>query len=556
MKITRKILSLALALVMTLALCVSALADEKYTITIVGSGTAADHTFEAYQIFAGDLYIPADREETVTQNKILSNIVWGSGVDTTKLIDGKSLTDVFGGKTAAEVAEALEADNTSAAAQDFAKKVAPYLSAATGTSVKNDASGDYTISDLPAGYYLVKDRDNSLSGENDFYTAYIMKVVADVQATPKGQKPTLKKELQNNNNSEWFTDHAGFQLGDTVNFRTISALPSNIDAYDSYTYIINDTMSEGLTSNVRSANDVTIKVSDTTTLEKEYYTVSVDPDNANYFTVSIDVKAAIAAGKLTAEQELYMYYSAILNEKAQFYFITHNPNVLNTNTASLTYSNDPNDDDTGKTPDSTVTIWTFPAIINKIDENSNPLTGARFVVSRNDKLNVSDMTFDENGIPTGDNAEAVKAALIPFHTGGIATYEVAIAAEIAAGTDITYVVEAGTYVSMAGFGEHSYYLYEIKAPAGYNLLSAPVKFTVHSPRDGAPDPKSNPAWLTIGDAETHVTSMEINVVNNSGATLPETGGIGTTIFYAAGALLVVGAGVLLVTKKRMNKSED
>ena len=50
--------------------------------------------------------------------------------------------------------------------------------------------------------------------------------------------------------------------------------------------------------------------------------------------------------------------------------------------------------------------------------------------------------------------------------------------------------------------------------------------------------------------------MEINVVNNSGATLPETGGIGTTIFYAAGALLVVGAGVLLVTKKRMNKSED
>lgn len=51
-------------------------------------------------------------------------------------------------------------------------------------------------------------------------------------------------------------------------------------------------------------------------------------------------------------------------------------------------------------------------------------------------------------------------------------------------------------------------------------------------------------------------SLHIDIVNNSGATLPETGGIGTTIFYAAGALLVVGAGVLLVTKKRMNKSED
>ncbi len=82
MKITRKLLSLALALVMTLALCVSALADEKYTITI--NNSASGHTYEAYQIFAGDLYDPSagakEEETTNTQTKILSNIVWGSGV--------------------------------------------------------------------------------------------------------------------------------------------------------------------------------------------------------------------------------------------------------------------------------------------------------------------------------------------------------------------------------------------------------------------------------------------------------------------------------------------
>lgn len=550
MKKTGRFLSLAMALtILLLSLSVMALAADSYTITIKGDNSTADHTYEAYQIFAGDLHDPDTTNDSATQDRILSNIVWGSGVDQTRVVNDKTLNDVFEGKTAAVVAEELSGGGTTAA-QEFAKKVAPYLSAHKDSNGKNDA-GDYVISGLDAGYYLVKDQDNSLTGENDFYTAYMMKVVHNVNATPKGEKPTLKKQVRDGTTKEWYDEHAGFQLGDTVEFRTISTVPTNVDRFDTYTYIINDTMSEGLTFN----NDVIVKVSDENELDKRYYTVNVDPDNANHFTVSIDIKAAIAGGELNVEQELYVYYTAILNEKAQFYLITHNLDVLNTNTASLTYSNDPNGNDTGKTPDSTVTVWTYPAIINKTDENGKALNGAKFVVSRTADLDISGITISENGELTGENAETLKEQLIAFHTGGIATYEVATDAEIEAGTDITYVVEAGTYVSMAGFGEHSYYLYEIEAPGGYNRLPEPVKFTIGAPHEGALNTMTNQAWLTINDDPEHVTSMEITIENKSGATLPETGGIGTTLFYVVGGLLVVVAGVLLVTKKRMGKAE-
>lgn len=540
-----KLLSLLLVLTIVFSLSVTALAADTYTITIKGDGSTADHTYEAYQIFSGDLHDPnlAKEENEPTQALILSNIKWGSGVDTT----AANFKTVFPDSAAAEAKKLTTSDE----AQAFAQKIARFLSSTKSTSTGSNEAG-YTISGLDAGYYLVKDKDNTLQNENDFYTAYMMKVVGNVEATPKGNKPTLKKQIQDNNSKEWSDKHAGFQLGDTVNFRTISTVPSNIASYETYTYIVDDTMSVGFTFN----NDVKIKASDGAELEDTYYTVTVDPDNTNHFTVSVDIKAAIANGKISTEQELYVYYSAILNEKAQFYFITHNPDVVNTNTASLTYSNNPNGEGTGKTPDSTVTAWTYPAIVNKVDGNGGALTGAKFVVSRTGDLDVSGITINENGELAGDGVDTLKAQLIPFHTGGIATYEVATDVEIAAGENITYVVEAGTYVSMAGFGEHSYYLYEIKAPAGFNRLSAPVKFTVNAPKEEAPDPKNNPAWLTINDDETHVTSMEITVKNQAGATLPETGGIGTTLFYVIGALLVVGAGVLLVTKKRMGKADN
>lgn len=535
MKITRKLLSLALALVMTLALCVSALADEKYTITI--NNSASGHTYEAYQIFAGDLYIPADREETVTQNKILSNIVWGSGVSE----EGKAALG-----NAAEKANSLNEANV----KSFAKEVADYLTAPTASGEQTD--GKYIISGLAAGYYLVKDKDpnNSLSGKDDFYTAYIMKVVGNVEATPKGDKPTLEKELRSKKDSKWHGTHAGFQIGDEIEFRLIVSVPDvNAYGYAAYTYTISDTMTEGLTSRVKSADDVTIKINDEDTLNPQYYEVAV---NGNSFTVSIDIKRALDDHAITAGNNLFVYYTAELNDSAIYY--GHgggSTRPCEINTASLVYPNDPNGSTTGKTADAVVKVWTFPTTITKVDgkDGATQLNGAKFVLSTDGTLTLTDFALDKNGVPT--NTEK----LIAFYTGAGSTapYEIATPEMIKAGQDITYVIEAGS-VTVAGLGEKTYYLYEIKAPDGYNLLTEPTKFTIHT-HEGDMTVFGNLPYLTLGDDETQ-HGLYFNVVNNSGATLPETGGIGTTIFYAAGALLVVGAGVLLVTKKRMNKSED
>lgn len=546
---TSKLLSLLLVLAIVFSLSVTALAAETYTITVDGSGTVANHTFEAYQIFSGDLHAPTANEGG-TASKILSNIVWGTGVNT----NAEGFAEAFP-ESAAATAEKLL---TVADAQAFAKKIAPFLSDVHTDCSTKDGSGNYVISGLSAGYYLVKDKDNTLTGANDFYTAYLMKVVANVTATPKGEKPTLEKQIQNNNTGEWSTTgNVAFQLGDTVNFRIITSVPDVSRYPDGYTYIVHDTMTVGFTSKVtadKASVSIVIDNNPADTLAGDYYTITLDPHGnageTSHFDLTIDISKAIADGKIQAGDKLYINYAAVLNEKADFYQIGEK---TNTNTAQLEYSNNPNGAGTGKTPESKVNAWTLPAIISKVDgkDNTKTLEGAKFVLSRNPNLKVSDMQCDENGVPT------ITTDLIPLFAPGdqssTAAYDIATAEQVAAGTHITYVVELGSKV-LAGFGEHAYYLYETKAPNGYNLLAEPVKFTFHT--SATMDLMTDPAWITLNDSTIKLTGMNFDIANNSGATLPETGGIGTTLFYVIGALLVVGAGVLLVTKKRMGKADN
>lgn len=550
MKKAGKLLPFLLVLTIVFSLSVTALAAETYTITVDGSGTVANHTFEAYQIFSGDLHAPTANEGG-TASKILSNIVWGTGVNT----NAEGFAEAFP-ESAAATAEKLL---TVADAQAFAKKIAPFLSDVHTDCSTKDGSGNYVISGLSAGYYLVKDKDNTLTGANDFYTAYLMKVVANVTATPKGEKPTLEKQIQNNNTGEWSTTgNVAFQLGDTVNFRIITSVPDISRYPDGYTYIVHDTMTVGFTSKVtadKASVSIVIDNNPADTLAGDYYTITLDPHGnageTSHFDLTIDISKAIADGKLQAGDKLYINYAAVLNEKADFYQIGEK---TNTNTAQLEYSNNPNGAGTGKTPESKVNAWTFPAIISKVDgkDNAKTLEGAKFVLSRNPNLKVSDMKCDENGVP------AVTTGLIalfaPAGQSSTAPYDIATADQITAGEHITYVIELGD-TTIAGFGEHAYYLYETKAPNGYNLLSEPVKFTFHSSATND-FLAGDPAWITLNDSAIKLTGMQFEIANNSGATLPETGGIGTTLFYVIGALLVVGAGVLLVTKKRMGKADN
>ena len=521
MKHMKKLVTLLLTLIMALALAVPAAADTTYTITI--NNAAAGHTYEAYQIFAGDLTLQND-------TKILTEIEWGNGVSAA-------------GQTAlGEAAAKANVLKSEAAAFALAKEVAPYLQNPTTSGAQQN--GQYIISGLAAGYYLVKDKDNTLTNQDDFYTAYIMKVVGDVIAAPKGEKPSMVKKVKHNETSTYgpVADH---QIGDCVNFSVNCVIP-NISSYTKYNFIIHDTMETSLTPDFTAENyigKIFINDNKSREVDKQYYTMQLD---GNSFALTINVKKLLDDSVANTGETIVCYYDAILNENAKIY--TEGPNV---NTAYLEYSNNPNSElDTGKTPESTVYVWTFTTGINKVNESGNALTGAKFVLSKSDSLKVADMKCSDTGVPT------VTTDLIQLVKVDEKTYRIATAADTAADTaNTTYVIDAGN-VTIQGLDDAiDYYLYETLAPSGFNSLKGPVHFKITAAyKDTGDKLAEGSPTVTVGTG-TPSTDMAFKVVNQSGATLPETGGIGTTLFYVVGSVLLVGAAVLLVTRKRMNNTK-
>lgn len=501
MKYMKKLMTLLAVLTLALAMAVPAFAETttptKYTITI-NNGTG---NYAAYQIFKGDLH-----------EKTLSNIEWGDNVTD----EGRTK---FG--NAADKAKTI---TTEADAKAFAVEVAKYLTdpaAGTGTD---------SITVSGPGYYLIK---NTSVGEGEVFTDYILQVVKDVEVNPKSGKPTLDKQIKHNDNGKWGVVGDN-QIGDTVEFRTLTTVPI-VSGYTQYTYVIHDEMSAGLTSNVRSNEDVTIKVNDETVLDKNYYTVTVDGTNANKFTVTVDVLNAIKDGKMVEGNTLYTYYTGILNEKAKVY-----NDGKQENKAYLEYSNNPHDHaTTNSTPVKVVYDWTFKMGVKKVDgADGTPLTDAKFVLSKEKNCDLG--AIGDDGQP--HNTEN----LISLIKNSDGSYTVAPAGY---NGSVVNVITAGD-ITINGLDDATvYYLYETKAPAGYNRLTAAVRFEITATYSDAGDNCTSVTATVNNDVQS---SVSVNVRNNKGSTLPSTGGIGTTLFYVIGGVLMAVAAVLLVTKKRMN----
>lgn len=501
MKYMKKLMTLLAVLTLALAMAVPAFAETttptKYTITI-NNGTG---NYAAYQIFKGDLH-----------EKTLSNIEWGDNVTD----EGRTK---FG--NAADKAKTI---TTEADAKAFAVEVAKYLTdpaAGTGTD---------SITVSGPGYYLIK---NTSVGEGEVFTDYILRVVGDVKVNPKSGKPTLDKQIRHNETGVWGVVGDN-QIGDTVEFRTLTTVPI-VSGYTQYTYVIHDEMSAGLTSNVRSNEDVTIKVNDETVLDKNYYTVTVDEVNTNKFTVTVDVLNAIKDGKMVEGNTLYTYYTGILNEKAKVY-----NDGKQDNKAYLEYSNNPHDNTTtNKTPEKVVYDWTFKMGVKKVDgADGTPLTDAKFVLSKEKNCDLG--AIGDDGQP--HNTEN----LISLIKNSDGSYTVAPAGY---NGSVVNVMTAGD-ITINGLDDATvYYLYETKAPAGYNRLTAAVRFEITATYSDAGDNCTSVTATVNNDVQS---SVSVNVRNNKGSTLPSTGGIGTTLFYVIGGGLMAVAAVLLVTKKRMN----
>ena len=466
---------------------------------------------------------------------------------------------------------------------------------ASGTSV--------AFENLASGYYIVNDSYTPAEGSGeqngiDYSIARIaVQVVGNTTIVNKADKPTVDKDIDEGNG----VDENTAQIGDTVPYVVKSKVP-NIEGYKEYYMDFNDTLSRGLTlvddyeaGNTAKPGGFTVKIGDTTLTRGTDYTVTVgtySESTGTAFTIHLN---DFVSREYTFNDPIEIKYSATVNDKAVI------GNAGNPNTVTLEYTNNPlnsgdgtpdNDEDIphGTTPEDKTYTFVTEIEITKVDgETDSPLANAVFTVTattmnkvlktgqryvQNDNASpayykLTDDTYTDKA-PTEttkdsytDGLNSKKYALVPYATTDASEDE----------SDKTFeiVSDANGKIKITGLKEGTYTITEIQAPSGYNKLTTPIVIEISSNIDTITKPEdfkwtkgtSTTAEVAMDSTDTATPKVivdggtyKFDIENNAGTQLPETGGIGTTIFYIVGGLLAVGAGVVLVTKKRMGKEEN
>ena len=482
-KAMKKLMAALLAVAMVCAMAIPAFADgssstssaavTRYTITAPANG----HTYEIYQIFTGDY--------DALQPSMLTNIKWG-----------KNGTGTAGDAVEQTVLDALSKVASYTSDSDKLDVIEKYVTLTNPVeTIKNGGSVE-----VVGGYYLIKDKDGTVPS-SAAYTPYIVSVVGNVTITPKSNEvPKFTKKLKDTNDT----------IGDKIPFRLQGTVSKDYDSYSKYYYAFHDVEEKGLTFD---SSSVKVFVGDEVTgtkIDASNYTVVTSPADGCTFEIVFDDLKNIPI--VTAKSIITVTYESTLNTDA----------VLgaqgNVNTAKLEYSNNPRGNGTGTTPWDNVIVFTYKVVVNKVDQDNNPLVGAQFTLTKKTKN----------------------------------------------GTDVVKTMDVNTTLTqftLSGLDDGEYTLTETVTPAHYNTID-PITFTVNADHTITWETERREDILTSlsGDkkvGEITFTSsktdgtLTTNVINNIGTTLPGTGGIGTTIFYVIGGGLMVAAAILLITKKRM-----
>lgn len=386
-------------------------------------------------------------------------------------------------------------DGVTAVDQTLAKAAIKYAEdnsiAATKTTKATAETVEFT--ELALGYYAIDTSLGTLCALTNTNSTFT--------ATEKNEKPDIDKFVQEDsemaNADEGWGKVNDADIDQKVNYK--STITVGLGATN---YVMHDTMEAGLTFN----NDVVVKLADGTVVADTNYTVTVSPKDGHTFDV--EFKNEFIAG-LAKGTQFTVFYSATLNENANI--VTDG----NDNTVKLSYG----EDSTWETAEHKTTTYTWKMDVLKYttDGTKVPLAGAKFQLL----AGTTPIKFTQ---VTGTD---------------VPTYRVD-----ADGTVDTITTDANGKFVLAGLDEGTYKLHETEAPAGYNKLAADIDVIVTSTYDET----ALTATYKINNADP----ATIEVENKTGGLLPETGGIGTTIFYVVGGLLMLAAIIVLIARKRMS----
>lgn len=343
--------------------------------------------------------------------------------------------------------------------------------------------------------------------------------------TSKTGLPTVEKKVKDIDDSEdnnildnaWH-DSADHDFGDTVPFKLTATLPSNAQIYQTYKMVFHDEMSEGLTLDADSFKvymyDTVYKANVDTDLNDYAKDVTdkfaVDTTLTDDCTFEIGCENVFAIEGVTKETAFVVYYEATLDKNAVI------GGAGNPNEVYLEFSNNPYDNtSTGETAKDKVKVFTYQIVVNKVDSHGHALKGAGFTLYKKSV-----------------NGEYVK-----------------IGEELKDEDMTTFIWK--------GLDDGDYKLEETTVPDGYNKMSD-ILFSVSAAHDETSD---NPQLTALdggqlGTGVVDTGAITKDIVNNTGTVLPQTGARGTMMLMLFGALLVCGAGVFMVTRKKMSVFED
>lgn len=555
MKKLKKIFVWMLTLVMALSLsgiaAFAAEGDPKGTITI--KNATEGKTYNIYKIFDANpsssegvvAYTATEEQKGFYENSdgnpftFTKNISGGYNVSKAKDVTDKAVIEFLQGFYTEKKDEAT-GNVTYELDPGFASMVTSVdPQTATGTTVE--------FAGVPYGYYLITSNLGAiitLDSTNPEAT-----VIDKNQTGPKDYSKKIKIGVDESGKDILVSENSA-NYGDTVDFQ-IKFQATNYAGEKKITkYEIEDTIAKGLELDTTSFK-VTVGGEDAQPTYKDMGTSTIENKEYNKFTLGIDWQDAEGNFKYSSPVTVTITYSATVKSTDE----TVIADVGNKNIAQLIYYTAPDNpddpDDRHEDEKSETTTYVYALGFHKIDgKTKGDLSGAEFTVKTKNSENNIGAVKNADGTYSYTNNEDAN----PDKGAGAVVGEYTT----------TFVSDDDGLIVIKGLKEGTYTVTETKAPEGYNMLEKPIDITASISETSTYtkttttyyDKDGNISKTEVTDGKTITTSYEVPVKeliieNNAGAKLPSTGGIGTTVFYVLGGILVIGAGILLITKKRM-----